>query len=73
MYKIPLIKNTFYNEKETRNNLNKFIKSGKPLSMGLMCAEFEKEFSNFQGRKYSVLFNSGGSANLALLQSMKNL
>jgi len=73
MYRIPLIKNAFYNEKETRRKLAEFIISGKQLSMGEKCQEFEQEFSKVQGRKYSVLFNSGGSANLALLQTMKNI
>jgi len=41
--------------------------------MDVKCLEFERAFSIAQGRRYSVLFNSGGSANLALLQSMKNM
>ncbi|WP_442587810.1 DegT/DnrJ/EryC1/StrS family aminotransferase [Pedobacter sp. AW31-3R] len=41
--------------------------------MDTKCAEFENEFSSFQERKYSILCNSGGSANLALLQALKNI
>jgi CDP-6-deoxy-D-xylo-4-hexulose-3-dehydrase len=37
------------------------------------CYTFEKQFSEKQGRKYGILFNSGGSANLAMLQALKNL
>jgi CDP-6-deoxy-D-xylo-4-hexulose-3-dehydrase len=41
--------------------------------MDTKCAEFEKTFAQKQGRKEAILFNSGGSANLALLQALKNL
>jgi CDP-6-deoxy-D-xylo-4-hexulose-3-dehydrase len=34
---------------------------------------FEKEFAAFQGQKGAVLFNSGGSANLAMFQTLKNM
>ena len=43
------------------------------LSMGQKCLEFESKFSKYQKRKYSVFFNSGSSANLALIQSLLNL
>lgn len=71
--KIKLMKNTFYNEDDTKKNLCEFISSSERLSMGEKCLEFEKKFSKYQDRKYSVLFNSGSSANLALIQSMMNL
>lgn len=67
------MKSTFYQEKDTKEKLCEFIKSSKQLSMGPMCNEFEKKFSIYQCRKYSVLFNSGSSANLALIQSLINL
>jgi len=70
---ISLMKNTFYKEKETKKKLCEFIKKSEKLSMGLKCKEFEEGFSKYQGRKYSVLFNSGSSANLALIQSLLNL
>ena len=41
--------------------------------MDKQCFDFEREFSKVQGRNDAILFNSGGSANLALLQSLKNL
>jgi CDP-6-deoxy-D-xylo-4-hexulose-3-dehydrase len=37
------------------------------------CFEFEKAFAIKQIREDAILFNSGGSANLAILQSLKNL
>lgn len=70
---IPLMKNAFYKEEETKDALSKFIMETPRLSMDQKCFEFEEKFSIFQQRKDAILFNSGGSANLALLQSLKNL
>jgi len=70
---IPLIKNTFYNEQQTRRELAQFIQSDSYLSMGEQCQKFEETFAAKQGRKYAVLVNSGGSANLALIQALINL
>lgn len=71
---IPLMKNAFSHEVETRYELSKFIKNSTGrLSMGEQCAKFEREFANIQGSNDAVLFNSGGSANLAMLQALKNL
>lgn len=70
---IPLMKNTFTNDFETRRALTDFILKAPRLSMDIQCSEFEREFSVRQGSKYAVLFNSGGSANLAILQALKNL
>ena len=70
---IPLMKNTFINEYETKQALANFIIKHDKLSMGEMCFEFEKQFAKKQGRKEAVLFNSGGSANLAMFQALKNL
>jgi CDP-6-deoxy-D-xylo-4-hexulose-3-dehydrase len=70
---IPLIKNTFINEKDTRRALAVFIMGTDPLSMHTQCTNFENAFALKQGRKNAVLFNSGGSANLAMLQSLKNM
>ncbi len=69
---IPLIKNTFINEEMTKKALVNFIENTSILSMNTKCKEFELAFSKYQGCKESVLFNSGGSANLAILQSLKN-
>jgi CDP-6-deoxy-D-xylo-4-hexulose-3-dehydrase len=67
------MKSTFLNEIGTREELAKFIDRAKKLSMGEQCAKFEQDFATFQGAEEGVLFNSGGSANLAMLQSLKNL
>lgn len=70
---IPLMKNTFINEDKTKKALADFILKADKLSMGVKCSEFEKAFAKKQGRKEAILFNSGGSANLAMLQALKNL
>ena len=70
---IPLMKSTFLNEQSTKEALAKFILKAKQLSMGEQVAAFEEEFAIFQGAKNAILVNSGGSANLAMLQSLKNL
>lgn len=70
---IKLIKSTFYNELETKKKLCDFLMNTKQLSMNQKCLEFESKFSKHQKRKYSVFFNSGSSANLALIQSLINL
>ena len=70
---IPLIKSTFFHEKETKEELCKFIKSAKKLSMDKVTSDFEEAFSKYQGRKYSVFYNSGSSANLALIQALVNM
>lgn len=70
---IPLMKNAFHKELETRKALAAFVLESPRLSMDTQCFEFERAFAKFQGRRDAVLFNSGGSANLALLQALKNL
>jgi len=73
MYKIPLIKSTFPYENEVKNQLVQFILNAEKLSMGTECKQFEEAFSQFQGRKFTTMVNSGSSANLLLLQSLLNL
>jgi CDP-6-deoxy-D-xylo-4-hexulose-3-dehydrase len=70
---IPLMKSAFLNEFETKKALADFILRTNKLSMDVECSSFEKKFSAFQDCKHSVLFNSGGSANLAMIQALKNL
>jgi len=70
---IPLMKNTFHRELDTRRELAEFILETPRLSMGTECFRFEAAFAKHQGCQDAVLFNSGGSANLAILQALKNL
>jgi CDP-6-deoxy-D-xylo-4-hexulose-3-dehydrase len=70
---IPLMKNAFLNEHETKKALVDFILKADRLSMDKECANFERKFAKFQGIEEAILFNSGGSANLAMIQAFKNL
>jgi CDP-4-dehydro-6-deoxyglucose reductase, E1 len=70
---IPLMKNAFLNETETKQKLADFIKFAPILSMSQQCYQFENEFAKKQGCDHAILFNSGGSANLAMIQSLLNL
>lgn len=70
---IKLIKSTFLNESLVKKKLAKFILKAEILSMGKECQIFEERFAKYQERKYSVLVNSGSSANLALIQALVNL
>lgn len=70
---IPLMKNAFLNEYETKKALAEFILQANRLSMDTECLKFERKFSDYQGCREAILFNSGGSANLAMLQALKNL
>jgi CDP-6-deoxy-D-xylo-4-hexulose-3-dehydrase len=70
---IPLMKRAFLNEDETKRRLIEFISTSDKLSMGDECAGFEREFAAVQGCKDAILVNSGGSSNLAMLQTLKNL
>lgn len=70
---IKLIKSAFYNEGLTKKKLCKFIQETEQLSIGKYCNLFEESFAKRQWRKYWVFFNSGSSANLALIQWLLNL
>jgi CDP-4-dehydro-6-deoxyglucose reductase, E1 len=67
------MKSAFLDETKTKEDLARFIATADRLSMHVKCLEFEREFAEYQGRDEAVLFNSGGSANLALIQALKNL
>lgn len=71
--KVKLQKSTFLNEAETKNRLCDFIQKADILSMSSECAKFEKRFSERQERQHSVMVNSGSSANLLLIQALKNM
>jgi len=71
MSRVPLVVSTFLAEKETLASLSDFISRADMLSMGEICFEFEEAFARYQGRRFAVLFNSGASANLALIQALK--
>ena len=49
---------------------HKLLVSGE-LTMGPEVKEFEEQFAKYVGTKYAVMFNSGSSANLAMLAALK--
>ncbi len=71
--KIPLMRKAFLREEETKHALANFILHADRLSMDIECKKFEERFAEFQKSKFAILFNSGASANLAMLQALKNL
>ena len=70
---IPLMKFAFHDEVRCRKELSKFVLEANKLSMDEQCFAFEREFAAYQGAKDAVLVNSGASANLIILQTLKNL
>lgn len=71
---IPLMKHAFIHESETLQALATWLATEPArLSMGEQCVAFERQFAAWQGRKHAILFNSGGSANLALMQALRNM
>ena len=68
--KYPLMRSNF-----SRSDLDAVIdhlKQDDPiLTNGSHCREFEKEWSNWLGTKYSVFVNSGSSANLLSMAVLK--
>jgi CDP-6-deoxy-D-xylo-4-hexulose-3-dehydrase len=68
--KYPLMRNNF-----SRNDLDaviSYLRQEDPiLTNGSNCREFEKEWSDWLGTKYSVFVNSGSSANLLSMAVLK--
>ena len=44
---IPLMRNTFYQERTTKKELARFVAEATRLSMGAKCSEFETAFAKF--------------------------
>ena len=63
----PLTSST-WDEKE-KNALKKLVK-GSNFSMGENVKKFENNFAKFHKSKYSVMVNSGSSANLLMISSL---
>ena len=72
-YNVPLMRNAFLDEDSVRKDLAEFILNAGKFSMGDQCRKFESNFADWTDSKYAVLVNSGGSANLVMLQVLKNL
>ncbi len=51
-------------------NLGEWVKTSNKLTKGPLTVEFEKKLSNYIGSKYSVMVNSGSSANLLMIYAL---
>ena len=58
---------------KTVNDLCYFIKSNNRLTQFTKVRNFEKNFSKWNGSKFSIFVNSGSSANLIMVQSCKEI
>lgn len=67
----PLMENNI--TPEDVNILIKFLKKMPRLTQSDKVREFEKEWSDWQGVRYSVFVNSGASANLITIAALKHL
>ena len=56
---------------DDRESMAEFITNSPKLTQGEMVKKFEREWSKWQGCKYSVFVNSGSSANLLAVSAMK--
>lgn len=63
----------FLDDKKTRLALSQFVLKASTLEYGEHCAQFEREFARFAGRKQGVLFSSGTAAQWALFQALRRL
>lgn len=66
-FKFPLSFNSW--DKKEIKAINDVIKTNR-FTMGKFVKKFENNFSKFIGSKYSVLVNSGSSANLLMVASL---
>ena len=66
---ITLVKDTIDNDDIDR--LVDWLKTYPRLTKGEVTLEFEKKYSEWLGRKYSVFCNSGSSANLLMLSALQ--
>lgn len=65
---ITLVKDTI--DETDISVLIDWLKTNPRLTKGIKTVEFEQEWSNWLGCKYSVFVNSGSSANLAIIYSL---
>lgn len=69
IFKFPLVSNSF-GDMEITAGMNTLL-SGQ-LTMGDQVKQFEKEFSKYLNTPYSVMVNSGSSANLLVFSAITN-
>ena len=67
VYKFPLSHDSW--DHEEKEAIFEVVKDGF-FTMGKKVKKFEEEFSSYVGSKYSVMVNSGSSANLLMVASL---
>jgi len=67
-YSIPLIKDTI--SFEDVQKLSAWLLTNPRLTKGDLTVQFEKEWSKWNGNKYSVFVNSGSSANMLMTYAL---
>ena len=67
----PLMENNI--PREDLDRVIEFLKTDPILTQSKNVKEFEKEWSEWLGVKYSVFLNSGSSANILTMSAMKYL
>jgi len=70
-YNWPLMKNNI--TKGDRFNLAKFVLTSDRFTNGPKVRQFEKEWSDWLGSKYSLYVSSGSTANYLMLSAVKEL
>ena len=68
MKKFPLVQDTI--SKKEIIALSNWLLKGERLTKGNLTLKFEKKFSEYINRKYSLFVNSGSSANLLMLSAL---
>ena len=68
MSKYSLVQDTI--SKKEISLLCKWLLKGEKLTKGKLTLEFEKRFSKYMNRRYSIFVNSGSSANLLMLSAL---
>ena len=68
---LPLMENNI--TKEDKRVLINFLKKTNSFTQSKNVADFEKKWSKWLGVKYSVFVNSGSSANLLAMSTLKIL
>jgi len=67
-FKIRLVNDTI--DKNDIDKLIEWLHTNPRLTKGDLTVQYEKKWSEWQDRKYSVFVNSGSSANLAMIYSL---
>jgi CDP-6-deoxy-D-xylo-4-hexulose-3-dehydrase len=65
---VKLADNTISNEE--MGSLADWLKEGHQVTKGPLTRQFEAEFAAYMGTKYSIMVNSGSSANLLMANSL---